>query len=153
MSCTTGAVRKLAATRIADWGLTLDESLLAMNDAVHQGFCVNFHGFGPGAEHLARLPRASLEALIALEREYKSRRHRENVESARKRGVSFGRPKKVLPPSFYRQARLFLEGEVSGLKASEACGMPYSTFMWRAKQLRDKRLREAKKAAAKPVEE
>ena len=132
----------LAVSRIADMGMPLDASLLALNDAVHQGLSVSYRGFGHSAEVLARLPREALMALIEVEKEFKARRQKEDIASARRRGVAFGRPEKNVPPNFAKQIELFLNGEISGLKAAAACKMPYSTFMWRARKARSARKRE-----------
>ena len=113
---------------------------------MHHGVNVSFRGFGQAAEALAKLPREALMALIEVEREYKARRQKEDIASARRRGVCFGRPEKNMPPNFAKQIELFLNGEISGLKAAAACKMPYSTFMWRARKARALRQREENEA-------
>ena len=59
-------------------------------------------------------------------------RQAEGIAAAKARGVRFGRPPKPLPenyPSVYQRWRA---GAVTGTAAARECGMPLSTFLYRA---------------------
>lgn len=60
-------------------------------------------------------------------------RQREGIEAAKARGVKMGRPPKVLPDNFYGAYQQWARGEISGVAAAELCGMPESTFRYKAK--------------------
>lgn len=64
-------------------------------------------------------------------------RQMEGIAAARARGVRFGRPPKPLPENFSKSYELWNEGKISVRAAAEACGMPVSTFRYRAKQFRN----------------
>ena len=60
-------------------------------------------------------------------------RQAEGIEAARARGVRFGRPPRPLPenyPSVYRRWRA---GDITGAAAARECGMPLSSFRYRAR--------------------
>lgn len=59
-------------------------------------------------------------------------RQAEGIAAARARGVKFGRPRKRLPENFYSMYRKWKHGEISGSAAARECGMPLSTFRYRA---------------------
>lgn len=60
------------------------------------------------------------------------RRQAEGIAAAKARGVRFGRPQKPLPNNFYNMYRRWKCGEISGMAAARECGMPLSTFRYRA---------------------
>ena len=49
------------------------------------------------------------------------------------RGVRFGRPPKPLPSNFYKIYQKWKEGKITGIVAADACGMPVSTFLYKAR--------------------
>lgn len=59
-------------------------------------------------------------------------RQAEGIAAAKKRGVRFGRPPQPLPPNFHQAYQQWKNGKITGLAAAEACGMPMSTFRYRA---------------------
>ncbi len=61
-------------------------------------------------------------------------RQAEGIAAAKARGVRFGRPAGPLPDGFFEQYRLWRSGRISGAAAARACGMPLSTFRYRAEQ-------------------
>ena len=127
------AGRPLTMAALADMGLTTDASLLALNDAVLHGADIAWEDGGVAIEPLARLPRASLEALLELRREFAHVRQIQGYAKAKANGVNVGRHVKELPPQFEQQTQLFIAGEISCRKAAVACGMPPSSFMRRAR--------------------
>lgn len=60
-------------------------------------------------------------------------RQAEGIAAAKARGVRFGRPPKPLPQNFAETAREWQQGKLTGTAAAKACGMPLSTFFYRAK--------------------
>jgi len=127
------AGRPLTMAALADMGLTTDASLLALNDAVLHGADIAWEDGSVAIEPLARLPRASLEALLELRREFAHVRQNKGYAKAKANGVNVGRHVKELPPQFAEQARLFIAGEISCRQAAAACGMPPSSFIRRAR--------------------
>ena len=59
-------------------------------------------------------------------------RQAEGILAAKARGVRFGRPPKPLPAAFDAAYRRWRSGEISGTAAARECGMPLSTFRYRA---------------------
>lgn len=59
-------------------------------------------------------------------------RQAEGIAAAKMRGVRFGRPPKPLPENFHEIYQQWRNGKITGLAAAEACGMPMSTFRYRA---------------------
>lgn len=64
-------------------------------------------------------------------------RQAEGIAAAKARGVQFGRPLKPLPPNFDEVYTLWLRKKISGLEGARRCGMPSSTFYYKARQRRD----------------
>ncbi len=60
------------------------------------------------------------------------KRQAEGIAAAKARGVKFGRPRKPLPTNFYIMYRKWKCGEISGMAAARECGMPLSTFRYKA---------------------
>lgn len=63
-------------------------------------------------------------------------RQAEGIAAAKRRGVRFGRPLSPLPENFHEIYSQWREGSITGLAAAEACGMPMSTFRYRAELYR-----------------
>ena len=59
-------------------------------------------------------------------------RQAEGIAAAKARGVRFGRPPMPLPENFPAQYQRWKRGEITGKAAAQACGMPLSTFFYRA---------------------
>ena len=59
-------------------------------------------------------------------------RQAEGIAAAKARGVRFGRPPMPLPENFPVQYQRWKRGEITGKAAAQACGMPLSTFFYRA---------------------
>ena len=68
------------------------------------------------------------------ERDNIRRRQAEGIAAAQARGVRFGRPPKPLPDNFFLACQQWRSGQISGSEAARACGMPLSTFRYRAEQ-------------------
>lgn len=66
-------------------------------------------------------------------------RQAEGIAAARARGVRFGRPPKPLPECFLDTYRRWKIGKITGSAAAKKCGMPLSTFRYRA-ELYEKKL-------------
>lgn len=59
-------------------------------------------------------------------------RQAEGIAAAKARGVKFGRPPKPLPGNFHQCYQQWKGGKLTGTAAAKACGMPLSTFRYRA---------------------
>ena len=68
------------------------------------------------------------------ERQNIRQRQSEGIAAAKARGVRFGRPPKPLPENFFEVHRRWRNKEISVTEAAEECGMPKSTFFFRARQ-------------------
>lgn len=68
------------------------------------------------------------------ERENIRKRQAEGIAAAKSKGISFGRKLSPLPPNFYPVYTRWKNGEITGTAAAEECGMPLSTFRYRAKK-------------------
>ncbi|MCD7717264.1 MAG: recombinase family protein [Lachnospiraceae bacterium] len=60
-------------------------------------------------------------------------RQAEGIAAAKAKGVRFGRSPAPLPANFHSVYQRWKEGEITGLAAAKECGMPMSTFRYRAK--------------------
>lgn len=118
------AGRPLTMAALADMGLTTDASLLALNDAACHGADIVWEDDRVAIGPLARLPRASLEVLLELRREFAHVRQNKGYADAKANGVNVGRHVKELPPQFEEQAQFFIAGKISCRQAAAACGMP-----------------------------
>lgn len=78
-----------------------------------------------------------LSYVAQTERENIKKRQAEGIAAAKARGVKFGRPPKDLPDNFGDMATKWHNGEISGLAAARACGIPLTTFRYRAERLVD----------------
>ena len=77
-----------------------------------------------------------LSFVAQTERENIRSRQAQGIAAAKKRGVKFGRPKKELPDNFKSVVEKWRCKELSSRQAAKECGMPLSTFMSKAKQMR-----------------
>ncbi len=68
------------------------------------------------------------------ERENIRKRQAEGIAAAKSKGISFGRKLSPLPQNFYPVYTRWKNGEITGTAAAEECGMPLSTFRYRAKK-------------------
>ena len=59
-------------------------------------------------------------------------RQAEGIAVAKAKGVRFGRPPKPLPENFHDAYQKWKQGEIAGTAAAKECGMPLSTFRYRA---------------------
>ena len=59
-------------------------------------------------------------------------RQREGIAAAKARGVRFGRPPKPLPENYHSAYQRWKAGTITGTAAAKECGMPLSTFRYRA---------------------
>lgn len=60
-------------------------------------------------------------------------RQAEGIAAAKARGVRFGRPPAPLPENFHSAYQRWKAGKITGAAAAKECGMPLSTFCYRAK--------------------
>lgn len=63
-------------------------------------------------------------------------RQAEGIAAARVRGVKFGRPPKPLPDNFHAVYQRWRSGKITGTQAAQECGMPLSSFRYRAEQMK-----------------
>ena len=63
-------------------------------------------------------------------------RQAEGIAAAKARGVKFGRPSDPLPESFLSIYQDWADDKISGTAAAKACGMPLSTFRYKAEILK-----------------
>ena len=59
-------------------------------------------------------------------------RQAEGIAAAKAKGIRFGRPPKPLPENFHSVYQRWKMGEITGTAAAKECGMPLSTFRYRA---------------------
>ena len=59
-------------------------------------------------------------------------RQAEGIAAAKAKGIRFGRPPKSLPGAFHELYQQWNNGKITGTEAAKACGMPLSTFRYRA---------------------
>ena len=67
------------------------------------------------------------------ERSNIKQRQAEGIAVAKAKGVRFGRPPKPLPKDFHKIYKKWKNGKISGVVAANACNMPISTFLYKAK--------------------
>ena len=66
------------------------------------------------------------------ERENIRKRQAQGIAAAKARGVKFGRPPRPLPESYHSAYQRWKAGKITGTAAAKECGMPLSTFRYRA---------------------
>lgn len=59
-------------------------------------------------------------------------RQAEGIAAAKAKGVRFGRPPFPLPDNFHTVYQRWKQGKITGTAAAKMCGMPLSTFRYRA---------------------
>lgn len=59
-------------------------------------------------------------------------RQAEGIAVAKARGVRFGRPPRPLPENYHSACQRWKAGAITGTAAAKECGMPLSTFRYRA---------------------
>lgn len=59
-------------------------------------------------------------------------RQAEGIAAAKAKGIKFGRPSKPLPDNFYKAYQEWKNGMITGMSAAEMCGIPLSTFRYKA---------------------
>ena len=59
-------------------------------------------------------------------------RQAEGIAAAKARGVRFGRPPRPLPEGYHSAYQKWKAGKITGTAAAQECGMPLSTFRYRA---------------------
>ena len=59
-------------------------------------------------------------------------RQAEGIAAAKAKGIRFGRPPKPLPDNFHSCYQRWKQGDITGTAAAKECGMPLSTFRYRA---------------------
>ena len=74
-----------------------------------------------------------LSYVAQTEREFIRQRQAEGIAAAKSKGVRFGRPPSPLPENFHSVYQKWRSGKMTGTDAAKACGMPLSTFRYRAK--------------------
>ena len=67
-------------------------------------------------------------------------RQAEGSAAAKARGVRFGRPPQPLPPNFHSVFQRWRQGQITGTAAARECGMPLSTFRYRAEIYKNSKL-------------
>ena len=60
-------------------------------------------------------------------------RQAEGIAAAKARGVRFGRPPQPSPENYHSAYQQWKAGKITGTAAAKECGMPLSTFRYRAK--------------------
>lgn len=75
-----------------------------------------------------------LSFVAQSERENIRKRQAEGILAAKMQGVRFGRPARELPENFPEVFAEWKAGRISGSKAAACCGMPVSTFRYRARR-------------------
>ena len=59
-------------------------------------------------------------------------RQAEGIAAAKARGVRFGRPPRPLPEGYHSAYQRWKAGKITGTAAAQECGIPLSTFRYRA---------------------
>lgn len=70
-----------------------------------------------------------LAYVAETERNYIRQRQREGIDSAKARGVRFGRPEKEKPAEYETTYCLWKRGEISAREAGKRLGVSYKTFL------------------------
>lgn len=81
---------------------------------------------------LADIVSQVLSFVAENERNNIRQRQAEGIAAAKARGVRFGRPPKPLPENFAVVCKDWQDGKITGVEAARRCGMPLSTFCYRA---------------------
>ena len=76
-----------------------------------------------------------LSFVAQSERENIRKRQAQGIAAAKARGVRFGRPAQPLPENFQNVCQQWADRKISGAEAARRCGMPISTFRYKAAQI------------------
>lgn len=79
-----------------------------------------------------------LSFVAESERDNIKKRQAQGIAAAKLRGVKFGRPEKPLPCNYMECYEYWKKGALPATAAAELCGMPVSTFRYRAKKIEEK---------------
>ncbi len=60
-------------------------------------------------------------------------RQAEGIAAAKARGIHLGRPPEPLPENFHQVYQKWKSGKITGVEAAKECGMPPTTFRYKAK--------------------
>lgn len=78
-----------------------------------------------------------LSFVAQSERENIRKRQEQGIAAAKARGVRFGRPPRPLPENYPSAYRRWKDGAITGTAAAKECGMPLSTFRYRAERFEE----------------
>jgi len=67
-------------------------------------------------------------------------RQAEGIAAAKARGIRFGRPPRPLPENYHSAYQRWKSGAITGTAAAKECGMPLSTFRYRAEIYKKEKL-------------
>jgi len=87
---------------------------------------------------IADLVLQALSLIAQNERENRRRKQAEGIAAAKENGVRFGREPKPFPENFLRVYKSWEKGRISTAEAARRCGIPHSTFRYRAGKLKNK---------------
>ena len=73
-------------------------------------------------------------------RQMRRERQAEGIAAAKARGVRFGRPPRPLPDNYHSAYRRWKAGMITGTAAAKECGMPLSSFRYRAESYEKSKL-------------
>ncbi len=86
---------------------------------------------------VAEVVAETLSFVVENEHEKNSRRQKESYLAAKERGTRYGRPCSPLPDNFTSVVQNWKNGEITGVEAAKECGMPLSSFRYRAIKYKD----------------
>ncbi|MCI9350209.1 MAG: recombinase family protein [Oscillibacter sp.] len=78
-----------------------------------------------------------LSFVAQSERENIRKRQEQGIAAAKARGVRFGRPPRPLPENYPSAYHRWKAGAITGTAAAKECGMPLSTFRYRAERFEE----------------
>ncbi len=78
-----------------------------------------------------------LSFVAQSERENIRKRQEQGIAAAKARGVRFGRPPRPLPENYPSAYHRWKAGTITGTAAAKECGMPLSTFRYRAERFEE----------------
>ena len=78
-----------------------------------------------------------LSFVAQSERENIRKRQEQGIAAAKARGVRFGRPPRPLPENYPSAYHRWKAGAITGTATAKECGMPLSTFRYRAERFEE----------------
>ena len=78
-----------------------------------------------------------LSFVAQSERENIRKRQEQGIAATKARGVRFGRPPRPLPENYPSAYHRWKAGAITGTAAAKECGMPLSTFRYRAERFEE----------------